>query len=246
VAVLRKFPLTGAQKGAEQELASWDHQMTATSAAPTIWWTFWSDYLTAVFQPWWTAGQVPVHLDRPGLSISPQQSSLDEVLENWTLHDPGNQAFSPPGGPPRSADGVMRSAFDNAVAHLSASLRGSPGTWAWGRLHTRQFPSVMHAAALGYGPKPAGGSIWSVDAAEGGLNSTVGPSWRMITGWSAPGKPVGEGIYPGGQSENPGSPWYENLVSDWVAGTYLPMPWPASGAAASGSGARQVSWVMQP
>lgn len=28
------------------------------------------------------------------------------------------------------------------------------------------------------------------------------------------------GIYPGGQSGNPGSPYYDNFVSDWAAGKY--------------------------
>jgi penicillin amidase len=28
------------------------------------------------------------------------------------------------------------------------------------------------------------------------------------------------GIYPGGQSGNPGSAFYDNMVDDWVAGKY--------------------------
>ena len=31
--------------------------MTAGSAAASVWWTFWTDYLTAVFQPWWNRGR---------------------------------------------------------------------------------------------------------------------------------------------------------------------------------------------
>jgi penicillin G amidase len=250
VRVLRAGQLTAAQKDAEEQLAGWDDQMTANSAAAAIWWTFWSDYLTAVFQPWWTAGSVPVSVDPAGLAVSPQQSSLDEVLADWTENDQGNPAFSPPGGPARAAPGVMRLAFDTAVAHLSATLGGTVAGWSWGQLHTREFPSDLQAAALGYGPVPAGGGPWTIDAAEGGLTSTVGPTWRMIASWSLPGQPAGEGIYPGGQSENPGSPWYENLVSDWASGKYLPMPWPATIASnparAGGSAAGPVSWVLEP
>jgi penicillin amidase len=78
----------------------------------------------------------------------------------------------------------------------------------------------------------------------------------MIVGWSGPGRPVGEGIYPGGQSENPASPWYANLVGDWWNGRYLPMPWlpgggaPASASAAAASsasaGGDAVSWELRP
>jgi penicillin amidase len=37
-----------------------------------------------------------------------------------------------------------------------------------------------------------------------------------------------EGVYPGGQSENPASPWYANLVPLWWDGQYLPVPVPGS------------------
>jgi penicillin amidase len=250
VGVLKTGPLTAVQKGAEQQLASWDHSMDASSAAASIWWTFWSDYLTAVFGPWWAAGHVPVGLDPAGLAISPRQSNLDETLAAWTVHDQGNPAFTPPGDPTRTAAEVMRSAFAAAVAHLAATLGGPPGGWTWGRLHTRSMPSLLQASALGYGPVPASGAPWTIDAAEGGLNSTVGPTWRMIASWTGPGRPAGEGVYPGGQSENPGSPWYENLVSDWSSGAYLPMPWPAATGAnssrSSGSASGPVSWVLEP
>jgi penicillin G amidase len=125
---------------------------------------------------------------------------------------------------------VMRQAFGAAVAHLAAKLGGAPSTWRWGRLHTRQFPSLTGAGALGYGPRAASGDAWTVNAAEGGLHSSVGPSWRMVVefpgagGASGGGGPgVAEGVYPGGQSENPASPWYDNLISRWWSDQTLPM-----------------------
>ena len=220
-------------------LAGWNGVMTAGSAAASVWWTFWSDYLTAVFQPWWHTAAVPVHRDPAGLKVSPDQASLDEVLETWTLRDPGNAAFTAPGGPRRTAPQVMRAAFATAVAHLSARLGSAPSRWAWGRLHSRQFPSLTQADALGYGPRAAGGDPWTVDAADGGLVARQGPSWRMIAAWTGPGAGTGQGIYPGGQSENPASPWYEDQVADWWNGRYLPMP-PA------GSSPGVIRWTLRP
>jgi penicillin amidase len=249
----RSSPMTAAQQQAEQVLASWNTQMTAASAGASIWWTFWSDYLSAVFQPWWSHADVPVHLDHDGLSVGPDQVSLDEDLQAWTLGDQRNPAFSPPRGPSRTAPEVMRTAFATAVSHLTKELGAGPSTWAWGRLHTRQFPSVTGAAGLGYGPRAAGGDFWTVDAAEGGMNSEAGPSWRMIVSWTGPGQPSAEGMYPGGQSENPASPWYQDLVSDWWNGHYLPVPWPQAPArqkAAHPAGpappALEASWELRP
>jgi penicillin amidase len=160
--------------------------------------------------------------------VSAQQFSLDQVLEDWTLHDPANSAFTPPGGPRRTAPEAMRAAFAAAVTQLAARLHGPPSGWTWGRLHTRQFPSLSRAAGLGYGPRASGGDAWTIDAADGGLVSHSGPSWRMIVAWTGHASATGEGIYPGGQSENPVSPWYADQMAGWWNGRYLPMP-PAGG-----------------
>jgi len=135
----------------------------------------------------------------------------------------------------------MRSAFGTAVAQLATQLGGAPGSWTWGRLHTRYCPSLAGASGLGNGPRASSGDAWTVDAAEGGLESSIGPSWRMIMGFpGSGGSPTAEGVYPGGQSENPVSPWYANLITDWWDGRYLPMP----GTAGAGTGA--IHWTLRP
>jgi len=240
LAALGHRHLPAAQEAAAGLLRGWDDDMTVSSAAAAVWWTFWGDYLSAVFQPWWTAEKVPVHLDHAGLAPSAQQFSLDQVLEAWTLTDPANHAFTPPGGPRRTAPQAMRAAFATAVARLAARLHGAPSSWAWGRLHSRQFPSLTQAAALGYGPRASGSDAWTIDAADGGLVSHSGPSWRMIVAWAGHASATGEGIYPGGQSENPASPWYSDQMADWWNGRYLPMP-PAGGYSAG-----PVLWTLSP
>jgi penicillin G amidase len=217
--------LTSPERAAVSLLTTWNATMAENSAAASVWWTFWGDYLSDVFQPWWNRARVPVHKDRAGLAVSVGQFSLDEDLEAWTLGDPGNPAFSLPSGQPRTAPQVIQKAFATAVAHLAATLGGAPSSWAWGRLHTREFPAVSGADGLGYGPRSAGGDLFTPDAADGGLTATTGPSWRMIVTLSGAGASA-EGVYPGGQSENPASPWYDDQVPLWWDGQYLPVPVP--------------------
>ncbi|HSZ86747.1 MAG TPA: penicillin acylase family protein [Puia sp.] len=50
-------------------------------------------------------------------------------------------------------------------------------------------------------------------------NSDHGPSWRMIVELTDTTNAYG--IYPGGQSGNPGSRYYDNFVDDWAAGKYF-------------------------
>jgi penicillin amidase len=255
VSALSAAGLSGADQQAAALLRSWDAGMDQGSAAASLWWTFWGSYLNAVFAPWWQAGKVPVSKDPLDLSISPGIAPLDEDLEAWTLSDPSNAAFAGPRGQgPRTASAAIVAAFKKAVAHLSAKLGGAPATWTWGRLHTRSFPSITGADGLGYGPRAAGGDPYTEDAADGGLNSPTGPSWRMIVALGnsvdtapplLPDTPSASsqsgvyavGVYPGGQSENPASPWYENLIDAWWNGEYLAIPVP-------GQPAGQVTWRL--
>ncbi len=50
------------------------------------------------------------------------------------------------------------------------------------------------------------------------ISSQHGPSWRMVVEMSTPIKAFG--IYPGGISGNPGSPYYDHFVDDWSKGQY--------------------------
>jgi len=50
---------------------------------------------------------------------------------------------------------------------------------------------------------------------------THGPSWRMIVSLEKT-KIKAWGVYPGGQSGNPGSPYYNNMLTLWAKGNYIP------------------------
>jgi penicillin amidase len=83
-AVLRALhgaSLSSPERSAVSALATWNSTMAADSAPATLWWTFWGDYLTDVFQPWWHQAKVPVRKDSEGLAVSADQASLDEDLE---------------------------------------------------------------------------------------------------------------------------------------------------------------------
>lgn len=62
---------------------------------------------------------------------------------------------------------------------------------------------------------PVGGYINIVNA----TSSRWGASWRMIVDFKG-GKPSGQGVYPGGQSGNPGSAFYASFADNWADGKY--------------------------
>ncbi|HVU84571.1 MAG TPA: penicillin acylase family protein, partial [Puia sp.] len=53
------------------------------------------------------------------------------------------------------------------------------------------------------------------------VKSDHGPSWRMIVQLTT--NTEAYGIYPGGQSGNPGSPYYDNFIDNWANGKYYPL-----------------------
>lgn len=223
---LQSSSLSGNAQQAKELLQSWNENMDVNSPAASIWWTFWTRYLTDTFEPWWNAGHVPL-AQHP--ELSPFQTSLEEDLETWTLHDPTNGAFNLPDGTKRNADVVMLQAFQESVEELSKTLGNNPAQWQWGKLHSREINSLLGAHALGYGPRASGGDVWTLNAVGGiplGENnptlspSVHGPSLRFIIDWSSG---QAEGTYPGGQDENPASPWYENQLSHWWNGQYYAM-----------------------
>lgn len=226
---LQMASLSGNEQQAEALLQSWNKDMGLASAAASIWWIFWTHYLSDTFEPWWQAYHVPVAA-HPDLAIQPGQTSLDEDLEVWTLHDQHNATFSLPNGTKREASAVMLQAFHESISGLSKTLGNDPTRWQWGKLHTREITSLLGAGALSYGPRASGGDDWTPNAAGVFLMdindpptmipAEHGPSWRMIVDW---GSGQAEGVYPGGQDENPASPWYENEIVAWWNGHYYPM-----------------------
>lgn len=223
---LQHATLSPEEKAAVAQLARFHGNMTVQSQGATIWWFFINQYMKSTFGPWWKADHVPVNID-PNLVLNTTTevgNPLVDDLEAWTANDPENPAFSLPNGTRRTAQQVMVSALRNTVTLLQHRLGKNPQDWQWGRVHFRHFPSLAQVAALGYGPRPSSGDSWTVDAADGGLVSEAGPSWRMIVSWQgAKAPPFAESVYPGGQSENPLSPWYQDQIPDWWNGRYYAM-----------------------
>jgi penicillin G amidase len=220
--------LTGNEKAARDLLARWDDRMEVNSTAATVWWTFWQEYLSETFDPWWKSHNVKV--DRSELN-----DALGQDLEAWSLRDPTNPAFTLVGSAQNAQD-VMKAAFHSTVALLGTRLGADPADWTWGRIHERLLRNLA-VKDLSYGPVPDRGDAFTPLAAPN-FPSENGPSWRMVVDW---GTGTYQGIYPGGQSENPASTWYTNRVTTWLDGRYAPMLDAAHAAATPGA----VTWSLE-
>jgi penicillin G amidase len=231
LAALKHADLSSPERKAASVLQGWKLQMAAGSSAAAIWSVFWPDYLSATFGPWWQAGGVPVAADPVGLSVSAVGLARD--LEYWTMADRSNPAFSPPGVQARTAGTVMRAAFATAVAQLTATFHDGPSGWRLDGLTAEPVVYSAQIPVLSYGSRAAATSPWLANkqlrgnglAGAGSPAGQAGTGWRMIVRLSPrPAAIVAEGVYPGGQSDNPASAWHDNLTTRWQNGGYFVLP----------------------
>jgi penicillin amidase len=105
-------------------------------------------------------------------------------------------------------------AFRKATKRL-VEIKKEHGDYKWANYKSTYAGHLLRALpAFSRFNIPIGGDRNIVNA----TSENHGPSWRMIVEMSSP--PTALGIYPGGQSGNPGSKYYDNFIDDWAEGKY--------------------------
>ncbi len=113
-----------------------------------------------------------------------------------------------------SADELIYQALKLAIHDLDSLQKKKITNWAaYNRLtinHLARLPGFnSHVISTGGHPS-------ALNAING--RSSHGPSWRMIVVLDK--NPYGHGVYPGGQSGNPGSAYYDQFIQTWTEGKY--------------------------
>ena len=107
---------------------------------------------------------------------------------------------------------LVNEAFKFACDSLERKYGPIGKNWNWGEVKGTNVPHLAKIPGFGTKKLLIGGAKSTVNA----MSEANGPSWRMVIEL---GKNVkGHGVYPGGQSGNPGSPFYDNMVDTWAKG----------------------------
>jgi len=110
---------------------------------------------------------------------------------------------------------LIKLSFQKTVTALDQWVSNHKEPLIW---YAYKSTSVQHLARLmpfSVTKIPIGGNKRIVNACD----SRWGPSWRMIVSLENPVKAYG--VYPGGQSGNPGSPYYTTGIEKWSKGEYF-------------------------
>ncbi len=191
---------TGKQWAAELE--KWDYRYEATSTVAPLY-EVWFD--TCYLRTW------DEMLDSSGekqVLLLPERWRLIELLDKA----PDHPFFDRRDTPQRE---TARDIVTDAFRRMQAFFEKNPEKrTAWSKFRP---VSIRHLAQI---------EAFSREVEVGGHNTalnaqtrTHGPSWRVIVELG-PTAVRARGVYPGGQSGNPGSRFYDDLLDTWAQGRY--------------------------
>jgi penicillin amidase len=183
-------------------LKSWDLQDSRHAIAPGI------------FEAWWSEFEYDVWDDEfpengPQSMMHPYYDQTIRLLRTDTASAWFDNIKT---GEKENIRSVATNSFQRTIKHMQERY-GNPGpSWEWAAVKGTKVNHLLNVPGLGTGALPMGGGKRTINA----VGSGSGPSWRMIVELTQPVKAYG--IYPGGQSGNPGSPYYDNMIGKWRDG----------------------------
>jgi penicillin amidase len=216
---LLKHAASNAGGGADASLKlllDWNCAFTEDSTAGTLY-EFWmlelSDAVTAKIVP------------------ADAQKAAGKLYSVRVVDELGEARASVFGENPEAArDALLLETLHTAKEKLVAKLGSDPANWAWGQVHRASFVHPLGGIVPGAkevfnrGPVPRPGENSTVDATYfggGSFNQLSGASYREIFDLSDWDKGVGVNVP--GQSGQPGSVHYDDLLPLWAHGKYFPL-----------------------
>jgi penicillin amidase len=210
------------------ELRRWNFEATPSSVAERIWAVWFERFRHDVWQHHFDAAGVEPWEGGWGFAGSNERQPELEVLEFLTRSNAasvwfGEEPRTPKSGvrATRTRDDVMAHSFVAAVAQIEKDRGADMSRWEWGATNILRLRSMTQNPALDRGGISVRGDEFTLGPGASGGEVTGGASWRMVVDFSDLGHSFG--MYPGGQSEDPAGPHYDDQMKPWAEGRYLPL-----------------------
>ena len=186
-----------------QELKSWDFYADPNQKAPTLYSIWSSEVFESIWREFMDAG-VPV--------VRPNSYQTIELLarsEADSIFDLNSTELI------ETAEYHVRVGFDSMLVAMK-KWETTEGDYSWANF---KKTTIQHLVP---NFKSFSASNVYTGGGSGMLNATgsrSGASWRMVVEMGP--KITAFGVFPGGQSGNPGSKFYANFIPIWANGEYL-------------------------
>ena len=193
--------MDGLQVKAFDLVKNWDKNYSVNSIGASIFDAWWNQFYHSTWDEFEIAGK---YLKKP---------SIDET-EKLLLTDPASKWFDIVKTPAKeTATDIVNQSFYAAVDGMEKEY-GRPGKkWEWGLVKGTRINHLAKIPGFGSGEFASGGTEMVIDAIR---DDGVGPSWRMVVQLGPEVK--GYGVFPGGESGNPGSFYYSDMFKTWKDG----------------------------
>ncbi len=178
----------------------WNLRNDANEIGPTI------------FTPWWDSLKYCMYHDemsQTNLPMPPIESSVMLAALKDSAYEFADNINTPQKETMRD---IITLAFKKIIPVLQKAEKDK--ILVWGKFKDSGIKNLLSIPAFSRFHLFAGGGDNIIDA----YKKYNGPSWRMIV--QLTDETVAYGIYPGGQSGNPGSTYYDSFVDKWVDGKY--------------------------
>ena len=198
---VEEMELSEMEEKAYEMLKTWNFMNDAELEAPSIYEAFW----VKVHRRLWDELEMPEGTPM----VFPNRYVTTQLLITQPSHELIDFQETPE---KETAKEIVQTAFKEAITEFYADVTKGK-TWAAYRGSKIEHLARINSFSL---------ENLKIGGYKGILNAMRGkdgPSWRMIVSLDKD-KPTAFGIYPGGQSGNPGSPYYTNFVKTWTEGEY--------------------------
>jgi penicillin amidase len=203
--VLLKYMAAASLNSDEQKFLNsfknWNLQNDSNEEGPSIFTTWWDSLMGVMYSDDFARSTLPL----PGV----EHSTLLESLLKDSAYVFSDDITTPE--KETTGDMVLK-AFRLTIPQLKDAEQKN--TLAWGKFKNGAVRHLLKIPALSRYNLVTGGGEHIINATK----QFHGPSWRMIVELTDDAQAYG--IYPGGQSGNPGSKYYASFIDDWALGKY--------------------------
>lgn len=187
------------------DLSTWDLNMHATSVEATLFHYWWSNFYDSVWDDLFPNGSTEY--------LKPSNTEtllllLNQPDSEFFMKNSGNTAIALPQ--------LLANSWNKTIEQLK-ERNDNPSEWEWWKFNNVSVPHLGNISSFGRSQIKTSGTNIAVNAMRG----THGPSWRMVV--SLEDRVRAWGIYPGGQSGNPGNRNYDAFIDDWAEGAFYPL-----------------------
>ena len=195
--------LTAKELSYLQQFKNWDLYATPNSIGQTVFQCFWDSVQYSIWSD-------EVNRTNPAATWPTEQTTLELLLKDTALIYADDITTTEVETLPIT----VTNAFKKAAANLQQ--KEAEGKLVWSKFMNPSVYHLLKDALPAFARK--GLTVGGYGNIVNAIKHSHGPSWRMIVhlvdGIEA------YGVFPGGQSGNPGSRFYDNNVSVWEKGEY--------------------------